>query len=341
MARGRRIASGMRREWLESYERGDRLDKIARDAGRTERTIKEHIEFARQEREVELARREQLGEALRSHQRDMLDLLRHLQEAVYMPTLDLLPWHTPDFGLEPLMRSRELMRDRTVGIGPKVSIASASQRANPVLSALAEGESAHAITVTCDRGGPKDVLLTVEGSRLWRALKEHLGNKDPLWRQLADWRHGLLEEFRSRASLNRVIREKAKETFHLPVVMAASPQKPHLTAALVRFVRVEVTRRALGEPPMDFANRVEKRDGRLEDLDGGSILGQGLENTDKGVEQLVSTVDAMTGSTEAQDAARTHRNLQDRTSEVQEALEEYWLVHYIRGRCGLCRKLGA
>ena len=36
----------------------------------------------------------------------------------------------------------------------------------------------------------------------------------------------------------------------------------------------------------------------------------------------------------------THRQLKDRTEKVGALLEEYLLLHYIRGRCNLCKKLG-
>ncbi len=50
MPRGTRIAPAERRGWLEQYERGSRIDKIAHEAGRTQRTINEHLARARRER---------------------------------------------------------------------------------------------------------------------------------------------------------------------------------------------------------------------------------------------------------------------------------------------------
>lgn len=92
MPRGPKIPPATRREWLEAYDRGERIDKIARDAGRTERTIKEHIKRARQEREQREVRAGLLREAYQRHYEDLLDVAKRLQEAAQMPSPNgLLP----------------------------------------------------------------------------------------------------------------------------------------------------------------------------------------------------------------------------------------------------------
>ncbi len=88
-----------RRNWLENHEKGRALDEIAREVRRDQRTVKTNVERARLERDFEGAEREQLREALRSHQADMLAQLERLMHAVQMPDLTFRPVLSPDLGL--------------------------------------------------------------------------------------------------------------------------------------------------------------------------------------------------------------------------------------------------
>ncbi len=97
-----------RRNWLEDHEKGRALDEIAREVRRDQRTVKTNVERARLERDFEGAEREQLREALRSHQADMLAQLERLMHAVQMPDLTFRPVMSPDFGLESLLSPKEL-----------------------------------------------------------------------------------------------------------------------------------------------------------------------------------------------------------------------------------------
>lgn len=86
MPRGPKISPATRRNWLEAYERGERIDKIARDAGRTERTVNEHVQLARQEREEREVRGWLLRDAYQKHFDDLLGLAEELREASKKPS---------------------------------------------------------------------------------------------------------------------------------------------------------------------------------------------------------------------------------------------------------------
>ena len=79
MPRGRNVTVRDRRDWLEQYESGKRLDAIATDAGRTDRTIKEAVDRARSEREVETARVHVLREAFVDHFGDLKTAFKELR----------------------------------------------------------------------------------------------------------------------------------------------------------------------------------------------------------------------------------------------------------------------
>jgi len=218
-----KISPAKRREWLERHERGERQDEIAGKDKVNPRTVRDQIERARLERAFEAAQRDQLGEALRSHQQDMLKLLEQTKNALEMPRLEFesTPF-SPPLGLEDLVAAPEFAKMEGVNL------------------------NAQGLKLIRHRDGPLEIRLPEEDSQLWRALKEHLGNKDPVWRNIANWRRALLEELQAQAALNRAI--KAQGIFGL-LVFAPSSDHPYSITSLVNLVRVEVITRALGEPP--------------------------------------------------------------------------------------------
>ena len=209
MPRNSKIASGERRIWLERSERGEAIPRVAKDVRRDVRTVRQHIEKARLERDFEAASREQLNEALQAHQRDMLTLLDEFRRSVYVPSLDFHNVLGVDFGLEDLWDSSELERNRVASLDASNDL------------------SRSTVIVTRDSNGPFEILITAEESRLWRAINEHIG-KDSLWRYIADWRKALLEELQRRADLNRALRKEAEKAFGLNVGWRAGPGEPWL-----------------------------------------------------------------------------------------------------------------
>lgn len=338
MPRISKIAAGQRRGWLERFEQGDSIDKIARDASRDVRTVREHVEKARLERDFESAQRDQLREALRAHQQDMLALLVHLRQAVHTPELTFVQDTYLDYGLEDLWEPLDLAQHQEVGFGPAFSMPGAAQGNQPPRYGPGT-ESAPAIQVVRDASGPQEVLLAAEDSRLWRGLREHLG-KDPLWRHLSDWKKALLEELQGRAQLNRAVRAKVEEVFGRPVSLRPEDQKTYLPTTLVWWLRARLTNLALGNPVRELEKDTRKtQGGDLETLDGRSLTVLHGGEAAKVIRQIQDVIAGVTGSAKVQDAAGNYRDLQDQTRRVHDSLDELLLVHHIRGRCGICNKL--
>lgn len=335
MPRISKIAPGQRRGWLERFEQGDSIDKIARDASRDVRTVREHVEKARLERDFESAQRDQLREALRAHQQDMLALLVHLRQAVRTPELTFMEETYLDYGLEDLWEPLDLAQHRQVGFGPAFSTPGGAQGNEPPRYGPGT-ESAPAIQVVRDASGPQEVLLAAEDSRLWRGLREHLG-KDSLWRRVSDWKKALLEELKGRAQLNRAVRAKAEEVFGLPVNRGTVDQTTYLPTHLVWWVRARLTNLALGNPvgELERATRTTQGGG-LETLEG-RCLTVGHGDAAKPIQQIRDVMAALTGSAQVQ--AANYRDLQDQTRRIHDCLDELLLVHHIRGRCSICNKL--
>ena len=321
MPKESKVSTADRRDWLDKYENGARLDQLAKDAKRDPRTITTHIGKARLERDFQAAQRDQLREALRDHQRDMLALLEDLRQAVRVVPLTFLDKTGLDFGFEGLLEPSFLSRNQEVGLVYLVN------------------QTEAAVKVIRDQSGPLEVILRVEGSRLWRAVKEHTGS-DQQWRRLSDWRIGLVQELQCRAALNRSIRNIAEEIFGLQVGLSQVPGEPRLAPAAVWWMRARLTRIALGEDVPDLAGDIRQSSTGGLETHSGQWLAAHLGDTEKGVAQIGETIAAMTGREEVRAAARSFANLQDLTSRVHDALDESLLIHHIPGSCSLCKKLG-
>lgn len=94
MPKGPKVPVALRRQWLEAHEHGQRIDEIARSAHHTDRTVKDHIERARQEREQQQVRAGLLREGYQRHFDDLLGAAQRLRQQVNPPTV--LGEPTPD-----------------------------------------------------------------------------------------------------------------------------------------------------------------------------------------------------------------------------------------------------
>jgi sulfur relay (sulfurtransferase) DsrC/TusE family protein len=92
MAKKKGISPQEGRKWLEEYEGGKGMTKIAEDSGSDYRTIKNHIEMAREAREKAQGRRDFILRRIEEHQGDLLAEVDHLRK--------LLSRHVP-IGLAP------------------------------------------------------------------------------------------------------------------------------------------------------------------------------------------------------------------------------------------------
>jgi hypothetical protein len=83
------ISSQERLGWLEQLENGTRITKITTDAGHNIRTVKRHIEIAREERHAAMARHGFLLKRLEQHQDDLLKEVNRLRKLLmrHPPTL--------------------------------------------------------------------------------------------------------------------------------------------------------------------------------------------------------------------------------------------------------------
>ncbi len=90
MPRESKVAPAARLDWLGAYERGERIDAIARRARRTERTIKAHIETARRERDLNRIRGDLQRNAYEQHYQDLLGIAQELRSKAQSPQHEVI-----------------------------------------------------------------------------------------------------------------------------------------------------------------------------------------------------------------------------------------------------------
>jgi len=305
------ISSSQRKDWLDRHERGEAQDAIAEAEKVNPRTVRGQIERARIERAFESAQQQQLGEALRKHQDDMLDLLKRTRMGIEVPSVNI------DFGFGEPVDSPD--REFTIPL---------------------EAAEGYAVNVIIHGGQPIGIRQAEEESRLWRPLKQHLGNKNPLWHHLADWQRALLKEVQARAALSHAIKKRIEVACGLPVLVQSKEQQPHLTTAIIRLIQTEVANRSLGEPPSDFPARLQASGGSLNDTRTASYLTEYVAEPEKVKYALSGIIRGLVDSDEARGMVRVHQELIDCTRKTRDEMEDYLLLHHIPGRCSLCKKLG-
>jgi hypothetical protein len=77
-----KIAPANRKQWLVDFDNGKAVIAIAKEAGRTSRTVQDHLARARQEREFHEVRYGLIRDAYRDHQKDLEEVLGQLRDQV-------------------------------------------------------------------------------------------------------------------------------------------------------------------------------------------------------------------------------------------------------------------
>jgi hypothetical protein len=149
----------------------------------------------------------------------------------------------------------------------------------------------------------------------------------------------LLEECQARATLNQAIRAKAEEVTGVKMLWTPSFPAPRLNLAFAWFARNQVTKRALGEPISSLEVEIREYEGRSLQTLGNFTLAEGLSDARQVRQQLDGVIAEMVAAPETKRAVQTYQDLEAKVAEVREIVEEYLLLHYLAGRCSICKKL--
>ena len=94
MPKGGVIPTTERRSWLERYEQGASIDTIAKESGRTQRTVTAQLGQARQERQHDQVQVDLIRDAYRQHYGDLLEVAEEMAQRCESPdSRGILPEH--------------------------------------------------------------------------------------------------------------------------------------------------------------------------------------------------------------------------------------------------------
>ncbi|MEK7777968.1 MAG: hypothetical protein AAB303_05020 [Chloroflexota bacterium] len=163
MPKRAKVPPAVRREWLQAYERGERIDALAKTDGRAPRTVKEHILRAQQERQQEQVRMGLLKDAYSDHFKDLLGVAQDLRKSSLRP-------HSIDLVKSGDLRQRKLL----AALKSHIPL-------SPLWNACADWKAASELLETRERAVKQDIATAVTDLR--RSLPEITpdGFKDSLW----------------------------------------------------------------------------------------------------------------------------------------------------------------
>lgn len=295
----KRIHPGEIRQWIERYDAGDGVDKIAKSVGKDIRVVRRHIDAALQQRDARSAQRRILEEALRDHQRNVLSVAEQLLNVVQVPGVDADLGH--DEG-EPLqLRFSLAYRDTT---------------------------------------GYHRLESKVEGSREWQLLRQHLP-RDPLWNTFGTWQGAVLRDLDARRDLWRAIWDAAEHETGLRV------QEPRATPPSITRHYPWVVYQELLSPlfairrrPLDDGSFRREEDGSVRFASGDLLLAKAPDLQELCIDKFQEIVHKAPEWQEAQRVKRSLLDVRYATHKCKTLLEELQLLHFVPGRCDLCKRLG-
>ena len=289
--------------WLQQYDAGRSIATIAREFRKDPRVVRRHIDAALLHRDGRAAQRRLMDDALRSHQKDLMTAIAALKSRVQVPRVD-----------------------EAVGLDEEDV-----QKLNIPRARLPRGEYWY-----------EQERMQVEESRMWQLLREHL-TRDPLWLEIAKWKTTFVGEVNARLELLDAIRSKAEER-----TGCGSSREFQGTPCLLPLypwgIYQYVLHRLLGINlhPIERRNFVVEADGLIKFQGiGNQVDVARAPGKEKGVvDSVFEILDEAEAWPEVIQLSRVHHEDDLQVTKVRGMLEELELIHYIPGRCALCRRLG-
>jgi len=300
----KQIPLSEKREWLKQYEDGTPAAQIARKQEHSLRVVRRGIDEARSERDGTVARADIVKDALRNHQRLLMEVIDKL-----MRLTDPLP---PDM---------ELRREASGVLAP---------------IGLPGGR------IYYNRSEGLQVELADENTRQWKLLKEHL-KRAKLWRMLEQWKKQVTDDMRTRIVFEAAIRSLVQSETNLTITQVSTTdiRKNFLyPSVMALFYQVSI-RRAVGI--LDGTNPeiriVASDDGYVRHGQGGTELAHCPGKQDKCKEGLLRALKKIPNLPETAKIQDSTAELKKVSGSLKEAIEDIQLMGMIPGRCRICNRI--
>ena len=291
------------REWLKKYEDGQSEVSISAEAHRNIKTIKRGIEWAHTDRYMAAAQSDLLKEALRNHQKQLLNIINSIQSALVVPPTELIIYRQPAKGT-------------SQAISPGVAVGYQENKG---------------LTIT----------LLYEDAPQWGLLKEHL-KRDPLWPAINDWKQAMIGYLKAGRELAIKAEMLLEIETHYKVVREPTTPPfldyNHTVGLLCQRVLNEKLDK---EDEIDIERSITIDTSRGAVMYGvGNIMAECPEAEEDAKVNIIKAYKKLQGSREVKQVIETYQDVGESIKKVKQIAEEISLVGLIPGKCRVCKRLG-
>ena len=301
----KKIPINEKMEWLEEYEEGRLRADIARERGRTQKVINSGIKDALTHRDGIFARKEIVKEALKNHQKQLMEIVKRLLRLTEGIPADI-----------------ELRREKEGSLAP---------------IPLPAGRIVYNTT-----DGLK-VELSDELTPYWGLLKEHLRIRK-IWTSIEGWKRAAIDHMHARRALELGIEFLVESETGIKVATSEpTSERDHLIFPFTVKLFYEVSiRKILGirdeTNPQDSI--VATSDGYVLHGEGGSKLAYCPGGQQKCRHALIRAFNKINDLPQAKRVTSTDIELKRASTKLKGYLEDIDLMGIVPGRCRICSRIG-
>jgi len=299
------ISMAQKREWLEKFESGVTETQLASRAKRDIRTIKKGLEDARRERVASRARAELVKEAMRDHNKQLLNVLNEFIAALKLPSPgETLPWDQ--------------------------QFTSGSIKLPGMTATYENLVSPNAISVSLD----------VEDKEEWALLKEHL-KREKMWLLLNQWKKKVATVLEARIRLKQLFARSLEQQTGCKIVKdtAGGPFIYALSMDAVFQGILEQLISPTTEITFEDNIQIDKERGVVR-YRSSFILAQLRDRVEEFTKQVLEAINYVVKSDQAKQVIATYREADELTAKLRKAVSEITLMGLVPGQCRICSRLG-
>ena len=264
--------------------------------------VRRRIEEALHQRDLQLAKRHLIEDALKAHQADLMAILMELSEVIKRPTTKV------DVGLDDA---------KGVPFGIRYPGAVAGT----------------------DRYERLD--LEAEGKLSWGHLREHIPS-DPVLDVIKRWKAGILKDLNARLALWNAIWAEAESVIGVKVQNPMkTPPCLGRGFPWVVYHQVIAPAFGSQAEALDRSSFTVEADGRVRVLYGSELfIARVPGDEDRCIESFMALVELAKDWDETRAVAEAYLQATHLTQKALKVLEETSLTHFLPGRCAVCKRLG-
>ncbi len=299
------ISMAQKREWLERFESGVTETQLASRAKRDIRTIKKGLDDARRERVASRARAELVKEAMRDHNKQLLNTINELIAALKVPSPgETLPWDQ--------------------------QFTSGSIKLAGMTATYENLVSPNAVTI----------ILDVEGKEEWDLLKEHL-RRDKMWPLLNQWKKTVAVLLEARIRLKQLFAKTLEKQTGCKIIKDAASGSFIYSLSMGAVFHDVLEHLISPTAGITFEDNIQiDKEGDVVRYRSSFILARVRGKEEECRNQILGVIKQALGSNQAREVIATYKDADDLTSKLRKTVSEFSLLGLVPGQCRICSRLG-